>query len=63
MSKRKMSEAEAPNVSAAELTKFGELAERWWGEAPSLRASSGRSRGVERPVMDDRAGVAHHGRF
>lgn len=25
-----MSEAEAPNVSAAELTKFGELAERWW---------------------------------
>ncbi len=30
MSRKKVSEADAPNVSAAELTKFGELAERWW---------------------------------
>lgn len=65
MNKSRMSKlkAEVSSVSASELAKFAERAERWWGEAPRLRASSGRSRGAERPAMDGRAGVAHHGRF
>ena len=48
--------AGSSNFSQAELDKFGELANRWWGELKRLRVSGGHSRFGERPARDGRAG-------
>ena len=53
--------AASKNYSQAELDKFDELAQRWWGEAARSRTTG--SRVGERLRMDARAGTMRHGRL
>ena len=49
------------NFSQAELDKFDELAQRWWGEEARSRTTG--SRADERLRMDAQAGTQRHGRL